>query len=280
MKIIFIVFLLLFGVGCSSKNIIVKPLKRVALVIGNKNYKQESVLPNAINDAKAMVDVLENLRFNVIRGYDVSPKQFTELLEKFKDNLDSNTIAFFYFAGHANTLVPSSIESYLLMIGEKQETLISIYKVYDYLTKGKAQSKIICLDSCRDYRPSSEIDKFSTEVSRGGGLNWNDIKVEKIKLEEHTLLKAPSNTVTVYATRVNEEAKDKSLIDPTHSPFTRALINNLDVEGISFTEVLRRVRKEMDKELHGLQQSSESGDFIDYLYLNPKKADRPTTTSF
>ena len=280
MKILFLLFLLLVNVGCSSKNIIVKPLKRVALVIGNKHYKQESILPNTINDAKAMADTLEYLKFDVIRAYDVTPTQFNGLLEQFKNNLDSNTIAFFYFAGHANTLIPSSIESYLLMTGKEQETLISIYKVYDYLTKGKAQANIICLDSCRNYRPNSEIAKNSKEVSRGGGLNWNDIKVKKIKLEKHALLKAPDNTVTVYATRVNEEAKDKSFIDPKHSPFTRALIKNLTVEGISFTEVLRRVRKEMNKELHGIQQSSDSGDFIDYIYLNPKKADRPTTISF
>ena len=39
--------------------------KRVALVIGNENYKAEP-LNNAVNDAKAIQKKLKDLKFNVI----------------------------------------------------------------------------------------------------------------------------------------------------------------------------------------------------------------------
>jgi len=280
MRVFLWTILLIFFIGCGQKNMLIKPLKRVALVIGNQNYKHEDTLKNPINDAKAMAQKLKKLNFHVIDGYDISSKEFTLLLENFQQQLDSDTIAFFYFAGHGNTLQPSSIESYLLMNGEKQETLVSIYKLYDYLWKGKAKYNLICLDACRNYRPSSELEKDRKVVFRGGRLSFANLEKLKIKVEKHKLLNAPDNTLTIYATRVNEGANDESLIDSTHSPFTRVLLKHLDEEGVSFIEVLRRVRKDMNQELNGKQRSSEMGDLSDYIFLNPKKGDRPLIGSF
>jgi len=280
MKIFLGLILLFFGMGCGSKRVVIKPLKRVALVIGNKNYKQEAVLENPINDAKAVVNILKRLNFKVIEGYDVSAKAYTTLLKEFKNQLDHNSISFFYFAGHGNSLIPSSVESYLLMRGEDEETLVSIYKLYDYLIKGESRYNLICLDACRDYRANSKTKTDTKGVSRGGRLTFLKVKKSKIKLEKYKLLNTPDNTLTVYATRVNEEAKDKSLIDPKHSPFARALLKHLADEGVSFIEVLRRVRKDMNQELHGKQRSSEMGDLSDYIFLNPRKGDRPLIGSF
>jgi uncharacterized caspase-like protein len=284
---VFLSILLLFNMGCSSRTVtnllsdnrVIQPLKRVALVIGNKNYAYKR-LENTINDAKAMKKVLEKLNFEVIDDYDISAKRFTELLEEFQNKLDSNTIAFFYFSGHANTLAPSSIESFLLMFNDKQETLVSIYKLYKSLNQGDARVNIICLDSCRSYDKNPTNTKNKKGVSRGGRVNILKNKELQVKIEKHTLVNPPYNTLTVYATGLNEPAEDVSLIDPKHSPFSRALIKHIDDEEISFVEVLRRVRKEMNQELNGLQRNSEYGDLSEYIYLNPKKANRPSTVSF
>ena len=287
MKKVFLSIFLLLNLGCSSKsnsnlpndNRVIKPLKRVALVIGNKNYAYKR-LENTINDAKAMKEVLEKLNFEVIDDYDISAKRFTELLEEFQKKLDSNTIAFFYFAGHANTLSPSSIESFLLMFSDTQETLVSIYKLYKYLNQGGARVNIICLDSCRSYTENSINTKDRRGVSRGGRVNILKNKELQVKMEKYPVINPPNNTLTVYATGLNESAEDVSLIDPNHSPFSRALIKHIDDEEISFIEVLRRVRKEMNQELNGRQRNSEYGDLSEYIYLNPRRANRPLTISF
>jgi len=94
------------------------------------------------------------------------------------------------------------------------------------------------------------------------------------------LLHSPRNTLTVYATEVNQVAQDISMIDPSHSPFTRAFIEHLDDKEVSFTEVLRRTRIEMSRDLNASQMSSVQGGLNEYIYLNPKRANRPVTVSF
>ncbi|HFU75353.1 MAG TPA: caspase family protein, partial [Arcobacter sp.] len=284
--VLFTFILLYLLLGCSlnkisdldDSKIVIKPLKRVALVIGNKNYPYKP-LDNPINDAKKVKEVLEGLDFEVIYDEDISAKQFTNLLEEFKSKLDKNTIAFFYFSGHANTLVPSSIESFLLMFEERQETLVSIYKLYQYLNEAKSRANIICLDACRDYNQSSRKGN-NKGLTRGERVTILENKKLKVKLEPHKLMNAPRNTLTVYATDFNQVAKDASTIDPQYSPFTRAFIQHIGDEGVSFLEVLKRIGKEMDRDMNGSQISSENGRLDRYIYLNPTKANRPMTAGF
>ena len=46
------------------------PEKRIALVIGNGNYQEADILPNALNDARDVTDKLKPLGFDVITLYD------------------------------------------------------------------------------------------------------------------------------------------------------------------------------------------------------------------
>ena len=45
--------------------------KKVALVIGNSNYKHATPLPNPTNDARAMSRMLEKIGFEVVSGTDL-----------------------------------------------------------------------------------------------------------------------------------------------------------------------------------------------------------------
>lgn len=280
MKVTFIIILTLFFFGCSTKNVIKKPLKKVALVIGNQSYKDNRLF-NPINDANGIFDVLDSLGFDMIDGCnDINANEFTECLEKFKNKLDNNTIAFFYFAGHANTLTKHSSESYLQMLGDKQESIVSIFKVYDYLIEGNARYNIVCLDSCRDFKPSSEIESAKNKIVRGGDVSWEEVKKSKLILEESNNEKVPKNTLIVYSTGLNEEANDIGEVDPTHSPFAKYFIEHLDDEGIEIREVLRLVRNRMGKEFNGKQRTTETDNLLDYIYLNPTRGDRPSSVSF
>ncbi|EMK6688383.1 caspase family protein, partial [Vibrio cholerae] len=70
-----------------------------ALVIGNGAYP-ECQLKNATNDADDMSQKLLEFGFSVIKLTDATKKSIDESVNSFRDNLNSNEIGLFYFAGH------------------------------------------------------------------------------------------------------------------------------------------------------------------------------------
>lgn len=89
---------------------------RVALVIGNDAYPQ-SPLANAINDARAVADLLRTAGFRVDLRTDVSRNAVAEAVQAFGKAITRTEVilGFFYYAGHGiqidwrNYLVPDEI---------------------------------------------------------------------------------------------------------------------------------------------------------------------------
>jgi len=271
-----------FVMGCSHPIPDYAFEKRVALVIGNQNYKHK-VLSNPIHDADGVVEVLKRLNFkseNILLAHDVNAEDFFTLLESFKKKIDNETIAFFYFAGHANTITRDSTKSFLMMVDSKEDALVSIYKIYEVLDKAGAKHNIIAIDACRDYREVTKKDKV---VYRGGiiDLTTPDERGERrAKIYDNNHSRPPFSTIVSFAADVNEGARDKGLIDTTHSPYSRYLIEYLDDSRIPVGEVFNRVRKSLRKELHGKQRNLETGALEGNPWLNPKRGDIPVAPAF
>ena len=89
--------------------------QRVALVIGNANYK-ESALRNPVNDAADVAAKLKNLGFEVTLRTDTTQKEMTRAITLFGEQLKPGSVALFYYAGHGiqargrNFLVPIDAE--------------------------------------------------------------------------------------------------------------------------------------------------------------------------
>src|SRR5690242_16144348 len=62
--------------------------KRVALVIGNNDYKSVPKLQKAVNDARAMGDALKQLGFNVMVAENLNRQQFSEALLTFDNAVE------------------------------------------------------------------------------------------------------------------------------------------------------------------------------------------------
>jgi uncharacterized caspase-like protein len=75
-------------------------LKRVALVIANADYAHTARLINPPNDATLIAQKLSALGFAVQLERDVDARRFSEVLAAFAQNLDKDTEALFYYAGH------------------------------------------------------------------------------------------------------------------------------------------------------------------------------------
>jgi hypothetical protein len=89
--------------------------KRVALVIGNNDYRNVPPLQKAVNDARAMSDALKQLGFTVLFAENQNRKAFSETMLAFDKAVDPGDTAFFFFAGHGfeingqNYLLPTDI---------------------------------------------------------------------------------------------------------------------------------------------------------------------------
>jgi uncharacterized caspase-like protein len=81
--------------------------KRVALVVGNDRYVNLSAdqqLRNAMNDARAVGDVLRKLGFDVIRGENLGRQGLIDKFDELAQRLTAGDTAFFYFSGHGVAL--------------------------------------------------------------------------------------------------------------------------------------------------------------------------------
>jgi uncharacterized caspase-like protein len=87
--------------------------KRVALVIGNSAYQNVPGLPNPINDATAIAELLRNAGFDVVDSRaDLGIAVIRRAIREFADVARDADIAVVYYAGHGievdgtNYLIP------------------------------------------------------------------------------------------------------------------------------------------------------------------------------
>src|SRR6266576_217352 len=100
--------------------------KRVALVIGNNDYKNVPKLQKAVNDARTMGDTLKQLGFSVMVAENQTRQAFSQTLLQFDATIQPGDTAFFFFAGHGFEIAG---QNYLLPIDvpaatEGQEELV------------------------------------------------------------------------------------------------------------------------------------------------------------
>jgi len=85
---------------------------RVALVIGNADYKYGGRLANPVNDASDFANVLRTLGLEVIEGRNLDKRGMDEKITEFSRKLDNASVGLFFYAGHGvqvdgdNWLIP------------------------------------------------------------------------------------------------------------------------------------------------------------------------------
>src|SRR5262249_39088866 len=88
---------------------------RLALVIGNSNYRSVTPLPNPANDARAVADQLKGMGFEVDAASDLTQTDMRRAIRDFAAKIAQKgpeTVALVFYAGHGvqvdgeNFLVP------------------------------------------------------------------------------------------------------------------------------------------------------------------------------
>lgn len=131
--------------------------RKIALVIGNGNYKFQDGTPNAINDAEDISNVLRKSGFEVDVFQDASFDTFGLAVDKFEARSRGADVALFFYAGHG---VEIDGKNYLLPIGIQanndsalKRNSICANAIHDFMTSN-AKLSVIILDACRD-RPGA-----------------------------------------------------------------------------------------------------------------------------
>ena len=131
--------------------------KRVALVVGNNDYRNVPKLQKAVNDARTMGDTLKQLGFTVMVAENQNRQAFSQTLLAFDKAVEAGDTAFFFYAGHGfeiagqNFLLPTDVPA----ATEGQEELVrdaSILadRIIERLQNKKVRTAILVFDACRN----------------------------------------------------------------------------------------------------------------------------------
>jgi formylglycine-generating enzyme required for sulfatase activity len=199
--------------------------RRLALIIGNNDYRNQQPLRNSVNDANAVGDALRGLGFEVDVERNVSMSQFEGAADKFIGSVRPGDIALFYYSGHGMQV---GDENYLIPVDFDARTPADAkYKAYaasrmqDNLRDAGASLQILILDACRD-------NPYRGLRSGGGGLG---------------AMQAAKGSYIAFATAPGRTADDNA--GGRNGLFTSALLTALKQPGLTLDGVFNKVRAEV-----------------------------------
>ena len=229
--------------------------KRIALVVGNSNYQAIGMnLKNSKNDATDVAQKLSALGFYVIKGIDVKRSDFNDKINEFGKIARSYDVALFFYAGHGmqskgvNYLIPT--DAILKEENEIEDKCVDANKVLRTLEEANCKANILILDACRN-------NAFERSWHRGvadGGL---------------AAMSGPFGTFIAYSTSPGKVAKDGNIGD-RNSPYTKALLHQLDVPNLSLAQFLENVLIEVDNATNHSQQPWTTSSFAGSFIFNKK----------
>ncbi|MDR6302687.1 hypothetical protein GGQ85_000363 [Nitrobacter vulgaris] len=247
--------------------------KRVALVIGNNDYRNVSKLQKAVNDARTMGDALRQLGFSVMVAENQTRQAFSQTLLAFDQQIEAGDTAFFFYAGHGfeiagqNYLLPTDVPA----ATEGQEELVrdaSILadRIVERLQNRKARTSVLVFDACRN-NPFER--KGTRAVAGGAGLA--------------PMTELPEGVFSVFSAGPRQTALDR-LSDSDSNPnsvFTRIFAKELVQPGETMVQVAQRTRRtvsEMAETVRHKQVPVYFDQMVDDVFLNgPAKAEPPSS---
>ena len=241
-QIYIVIFFCLFlcGQAISSEE------KRVALVIGNSDYKK-APLRNPKNDATDVAKALEELGFTVHLTLDADQGSMQRAIRDFNKTMKDADVRFFYYAGHGvsvdgdNYMIPLAAD--IQTQDEVQFEAVKTSLVLNLMEKTKSGANILVLDACRD----NPLPK-STRSSQAGLAK----------------MQAPVGSMVLYATAPGQVALDGSGRNGT---FTKHLLRSLTAPGVHVGDIALDVRVAVMQETGNQQVPWSESSLTRRIYL-------------
>jgi len=227
-------FLILTISALFSSLAIAQDEPRYALIIGNDNYEIGD-LKNPVNDARSMAASLLRSGFKTRLLENVTAEEFETGIVNFLAEIPDGAVGLFFYAGHA---FQSNGRNYLMPVDVEEgpiDTLIAksvdAAEVVERFHNGGVDFGVFILDACRN---NPYITDYS-EIGRG------------LASMESTA----GETLIGFATQAGQVSFDGT---GPNSPYTGALINEIDKPGQDILDVFRSVRRSVRIWTNGQQR--------------------------
>ena len=223
-------------------------MRRIALCIGNQDYKILPKLEYAIADAKAMEKVLKKLGFETMLGTNLNRTQLGEVIFEFGSCIDDYDAILVYYAGHGfqiennNILAPIDLD----IFARPEMVRYNAFPLQDLLTimsKNPEQTKIIILDACRE------------NLGVRGSFNT------------FAPISAPSGSIVAFSTSPGKYSKENNTIG--HGIYTNALLQYIELPRVEIETVFKKVREKLTADTNGVQIPWEHTSLIGSFFFNP-----------
>jgi hypothetical protein len=223
---------------------------RVALVVGNDAYPQ-SPLANAVNDARALAELLAQAGFGVELKTDATRAVFTQAVEAFGQAIGRAEVKLgvFFYAGHGaqvdwrNYLLP--VDAQVASAADLPAQCVDLGVLLGHMGKARDKVFLVILDACRD-NPFGAAFKLEQK-----GLSQFD---------------APVGTVLAFSTAPGSVAADGG---GNNGLYSEHLVRELGVKGARIEECFKRVRLNVRVATKGRQIPWESTSLESDVYLFP-----------
>lgn len=237
-----------------------QPGKRLAIIIGNSEYQSAHLqrLTNAVNDARRLSESLKRLKFDVLIGTDLSSDGFARLFQEADGKLAAASAVLIFYAGHG---VQLQGENYLLPIdtpdaknlGELTARAVRLNDVISRFASRERQT-FVFLDACRN-----------NPMGKGASVMDGLAQVE-----------VGENTFIAFATQPGNTTVDGS---GANSPFTTALLKNVEIPGLSISDMMIRVRNETEALTLGHQVPWDQSNLREQFYFTEQQELDPAQLS-
>jgi hypothetical protein len=225
------------------------PEQRVALVIGNSNYRNVAQLPNPANDAHAVSQLLNSAGFEVIQATDLGHDQMIDVLRSFSNKIAEkgpNTVAFVWYGGHGvqvagdNYLIP--VDAQVTSEADLPTNGIRLVDVMATLQAVPSRMRIVMIDACRN-------NPFAGLSEKTRGL---------------AIVDAPNGSIVGYSTAPGTEALDGQ---GTDSPYTNAVLKLARQPNVPVEQFFKSVRLDVNQNTEGRQTPWESSSLTSNFYF-------------
>jgi formylglycine-generating enzyme required for sulfatase activity len=243
--------------------------KRVALVIGNVDYKAMPALRNPVRDASEVEATLKRLGFTTTRLFNADARTLNDGFKRFAQSAAGAEAVFVFYSGHGAQLEG---RTWLLPVDARLETkedvndadLLALDRILATL-RDKSAVRIVVLDACRD---NPVVDTLNFKIAEAQG--FKNAPVSKGLGRPLTAL----GDLVVYATQAGAVAADG---DGANSPFTESMLKHLETSDLDVRQMFFRVQEDVGRRFRQLPEVSNSiiGEFK--LKIAAVQPSQPTT---
>ncbi|HEY0441577.1 MAG TPA: caspase family protein, partial [Xanthobacteraceae bacterium] len=243
-----------------------KAERRVALVIGNAQYANASVLRNPRNDATDMAATLKTLGFEVLVGLDLDQQKFARAVESFARLLDGADVGLLFYAGHG---VQINEKNYLVSTNAalKSEFLVSAEALeldaVIRLMESKVPTNLVFLDACRNNPLADELKTNLASLKRSVAVGRGLARIEP----------TGRDTLVAFAAAPGQEAIDGR---DRNSPFTAALLKHMPKAGLEVSVMLKEVAADVRRDTNNTQRPQQLSDMSrKFFFADAQAAEAP-----